>query len=306
MTRPIIGITSVIGYCVVTALSSLVISASEQTYGPLLVTFSSITVTIIWFNGLQLMRISRLREVYLNHSRGIFLLNMTTAMMWIGTFLALDSLNPDVFTAILLGGLPVFIFIITSASSAWNKARCLELLFTIAIAGLLFMISYHELALSNYSSEILLGMIIAFFSSFFAAWTVILSHQLAHAGVSTTEILSQRFYVLWLVAGLALCIFPASFSFVHSMIIDYFPIAIAVAILSFILPLFLLQKGIERVDPMFVSFLSPLIPVMAFTLEMFSDRYVFDPIEMCLLIALALVIIGAAIVKVLSQESQSK
>jgi len=67
-----------------------------------------------------------------------------------------------------------------------------------------------------------------------------------------------------------------------------------------------LQKGIERVDPMFVSFLSPLIPVMAFSLEMFSDRYVFDPIEMCLLIALALVIIGAAIVKVLSQESQSK
>ncbi len=207
MIRSIIGIISVIGYCVVTALSSLVISASEQTYGPLLVTFSSITVTIIWFNGLQLTRISRLRDVYLNHSRGIFLLNMTTAMMWIGTFVALNSLKPDVFTAIFLGGLPVFTFIITSASSVWGQQRCVELLFTVAIAGLLFIISYHELALNNYSREILLGMIIAFVSSFFAAWTVILSHRLAHAGVSTTEILSQRFYALWLVSGLALCIF---------------------------------------------------------------------------------------------------
>ena len=87
-----------------------------------------------------------------------------------------------------------------------NKLAIFKL-FTVAIAGLLFIISYHELALNNYSREILLGMIIAFVSSFFAAWTVILSHRLAHAGVSTTEILSQRFYALWLVSGLALCIF---------------------------------------------------------------------------------------------------
>ncbi len=90
------------------------------------------------------------------------------------------------------------------------------------------------------------------------------------------------------------------------MIINYWPVAITVAVLSFILPLFLLQKGIERVDPMFVSFLSPLIPVIAFSLEMLSDRYVFDPIELCLLIALAMVIIAAAIVKVLDKGSSSK
>ena len=165
------------------------------------------------------------------------------------------------------------------------------------------MIGYHELELSNYSSDILLGMIIAFFSSFFAAWTVILSHQLAHAGVSTTETLSQRFYALWLVAGVALIIFPESLSFSYSMIIHFIPIVLVVAILSFILPLFLLQKGIERVDPMFVSFLSPLIPVMAFSLEMFSGRYVFDPIELCLLIVLAMIIVIATIVKVYSQKT---
>ena len=304
MARSIIGLIYVISYCVVTAHSTLVVSGNEQVYGPLLITFSSVTITIIYFNFFQIKRLIRLREIYMKHARLIILLNITTAVMWIGTFIALDSLKPDVFTAIFLGGLPVFMFIITLASSSsWNKTRCLELLFTIAIAGLLFMIGYHELELSNYSSDILLGMIIAFFSSFFAAWTVILSHQLAHAGVSTTETLSQRFYALWLVAGVALIIFPESLSFSYSMIIHFIPIVLVVAILSFILPLFLLQKGIERVDPMFVSFLSPLIPVMAFSLEMFSGRYVFDPIELCLLIVLAMIIVIATIVKVYSQKT---
>ena len=64
-------------------------------------------------------------------------------------------------------------------------------------------------------------------------------------------------------------------------------------------------RGITKCS-MFVSFLSPLIPVMAFSLEMFLGRYVFDPIELYLLLALALVIIAAAINKVLFQASQSK
>ena len=182
----------------------------------------------------------------------------------------------------------------------------IELVFTIVIAGLLFLVGYHELNVSDYSSEIIRGMLIAFFSSLFAAWTIIFSHRLAHAGVSSTETLSQRFYALWLVAGMLLCIFLESLSFSFSMLKNYVPIAIFIAILSFILPLFLLQKGIERVDPMFVSFLSPLIPLMAFSLEMFSDRYVYDPIELCLLLALALVIVAAAIFKVLSRSSQSE
>ena len=49
---------------------------------------------------------------------------------------------------------------------------------------------------------------------------------------------------------------------------------------------------------MFVSFLSKLIPLMAFSLEMYSDRYVSDPIDLCLSLALAVVIVAAAIFKV--------
>ena len=304
MNRLVLGLMLVILYCIVTALSTVVVSASEKMYGPLLITFSSATVTIFWFNSLQLRSLYRLRKVYKNHGRLIVLLNISTAVMWIGTFIALNVLNPDVFTAFFLGGLPVFIFLINWPSLVWNTRTRIELIFTIAIAGLLFLIGCHVLDVSDGSIHIIHGMLISIVASFFAAWTIILSHKLAHAGVSTTETLSQRFYALWLVSGIALCVFPAALP--ASVVIHYIPIAIVVAILSFILPLFLLQKGIERVDPMFVSFLSPLIPVIAFSLEMLSDRYVFDPIELCLLIALAMVIIAATIVKVLDKGSSSK
>ncbi|MBV53580.1 MAG: hypothetical protein CL816_05900 [Coxiellaceae bacterium] len=306
MARSIIGLMLVISYCVVTSLSTLVISSDEQAYGMLWVTFSSVTVTILWFNFLQLKRLVRLREIFIDHGRLIILLNITTAVMWLGTFIALDSLNPDVFTAFFIGALPIFMFIINWMTSAWNKRMRMELVFTIVIAGLLLLVGYHELNVSDFSREIIRGMLIAFFSSLFAAWTIIFSHRLAHAGVSSTETLSQRFYALWLVVGVILCIFPGSYSFSYSILMHFMSAVILIAILSFILPLFLLQKGIERVDPMFVSFLSPLIPLMAFSLEMFSDRYVFDPIELCLLLALAVVIVAAAIFKVLFRSSQGE
>ena len=57
---------------------------------------------------------------------------------------------------------------------------------------------------------------------------------------------------------------------------------------------------------MFVSFLSTLIPLMAFSLEMYSDCYASDPINLCLLLALAVVIVAAAIFKVLFRSSQGE
>mgnify|MGYP005996432457 CR=1 FL=1 len=300
MSASLAGTFLVFMFCIITALSTIAVTEIELTYGPLMVTFFSITITILWFNAFQLKNTKRIRLLCVQHRIALIWLNISTAIMWITTFFALQSLPPDVFTAILFGGIPVCIFILTCKNTQSSRVKKIELLFTLIIASLLFLIGYHTLSASHFSTTAISGIALTFVTAFSGAWTIILSHRFAQTGYSATEILSQRFYGLWLFSGGLLFFFPTS----AALIVGFLPFSVVIAALSFIIPLFLLQKGIERVDPMMVSFLSPLIPIFAFFMEMFAGRFSFDGLELILLVLLAITVITAAVAKLRYQPQK--
>lgn len=300
MRSAITGTMLVFLYCLVTAVSTIIVNQVEIVYHPLLVTSVAIGITILYFNIIQFKNFSNIKLMYKKHLKLLLMINISTAIMWITTFFGLQITQPDVFTAILFGSMPIFILIFTAHTITIPGLKKVEYLFSFIIACLLFGIAYNSLLIAHFDAKSILSLVVTFVCSISAAWTIILMHKFGKLDYSATEVLSQRFYVLFISASLImLWVLPGGTLSHHFLML-----AACVAVTSIILPLFLLQKGIERVDPVMVSFLCPFIPILAFCIEMLYPNYVFDWVELVLLILLAVVILTASVVKLRIQKSK--
>lgn len=75
------------------------------------------------------------------------------------------------------------------------------------------------------------------------------------------------------------------------------------------LPLYFLQKGLEYVDPQYISFLMSFTPVLGFFVQQIEPHYHFEWIELILMLLLSSVIFSSAVVKTklaLKQQAANK
>ena len=288
------GVIYIFLYCLSTAIASVMLHHFESAYNPSIVVFFSVTVTIIWYNALHLNNFKRIHIMLKENSSQILWLNIGTAIMWLTTFFSLNYLNADIFSAIFFGALPIFILIINYFSKVKSSCFLKEVFCGVIIAIVLFLLCFNQLWKSNFSSEEFIGIGLGLTSALSGAWVIIISRHFAVIGYTATETLSQRFYGLWLSsAAIIITMTPpiSSFSF------DFIPLGIGIAFLTFIVPVFFFQKGVECINPLNVSFLTPTIPLLSFGIQIQAENYQFDGIEFTLLILLAIAIIFSQFIR---------
>jgi len=137
------GRISVLLYCVFAAVSVVYVGALERAINPFYTILFIFFVALIYFNLFNLRNLSSAWTLFRNNLKLIFLINVTTAVLWIGTFYPLKFLTPAIVAAIYVGLRPITIFLLTLKETQSKRDRKRHLIFSLVIFILLGLFSSH-------------------------------------------------------------------------------------------------------------------------------------------------------------------
>lgn len=216
----------------------------------------------------------------------LLVLNIGTALCFLLLFLALKSIEPAAASAIQGGAAPILSLLIVFL---WRGDRPGQGKLPVSL-GLLtgcIVLSLGTLSgagLVNYTSGAVLGLIALFFSALGSALITLSSKELSRRGWPARSIMAHRAYLivpLAMILAIADGRFPA---------LSEVPAILGIGMLTSILPMLLLQVGIERCEPHKVLVLMTTLPLFTYLIEGFSPNYVWT-----LSTALGILLILAAV-----------
>ena len=293
--RPIfVGWLFVITYCVVTAASSVIVNYSEVMILPVILLAYSFLISAIYFNVINIRKYHSIVKMYKSNFGLVVGLNIATAITWAATFSGLKYSQPDIFVGLAYGFLTICITLLTiSNKKAWSLIK-IELIFAALIFLVMVLLVVDDFYVAANISTVLVSIFAALIMAIAGAFGIIYQHQLARLKYSATQVLAIRFNLLVIISLFILL----AVSHVSTTIISYWYLIILVALSSVMLPLYFLQKGIERIDPVFVTFIIPFVPIMTFVLELFNPKFQFSWVELILLGSLTIILLSASWFKI--------
>ncbi len=252
-----------------------------QSVDPVVVMLLTFSLATFVFLALQVRRLPTLWERIKKSPWDVLGLNIATLMSWLPLLFALKYMEPAAADAIAfsIGPLITVLF--------WKKLRPKKPVVlgeSIAAVGILFgvlvlsLISWQgfsamgQLPLRN----TILGLINAVLCGFGVVGCVVFSKRLGEKGVTAGQMLGLRFFVLMAVgiffwpAGVALSQFSSTF---YSEIL-------MIAVVGVIVPLYVLQLGIQRCEPITVSLILSLLPAFSYGMQFFDDRLQNSPLSL--------------------------
>ncbi|WP_321884039.1 hypothetical protein [Burkholderia cepacia] len=291
-----IGVLCILGFEVLSSMRDVVLERkfkSENPYDYLLVAFGLAALLYFFIN-----LIGKSRKRLSNHNRlNLVWLNVSTAGNWVGLFLALKYLSPPVISILFAGGIPVATLVVNRLLRAEGSLNFADLIAT----GLLLLCS----AIWAFANVDTLtgggaanGLFYVTVSSFTIASTTVFSKRLADGGVKTSAVMGHRFYLL-IALSLAMSS-PASK--IVTLITGGFEVIIFLVAVGTILSLWLLQKGIERCEPVLTEVIVATSPVI--TLLVYTTLVGYKSVAWSTAILSAAVVV-VAISRVLFQHQQT-
>jgi len=291
---PIIyGTLFVILYCFTTAGSVVLVDELEHSLAPMTVAFYAFLFTLTLFSLVSLRNIKDLINKVKGSLALVIKINISTAYMWIATFYAVKDISPSLFLSLFMGMAPITVLLVTFATPRSKKERYFDVGAAFVLLITIFALVVDELFYLKQFAHAPFAIFLALTSGTVGGLSILYSRQLSEHKFEAGQVLAIRFYLVLLAAFLFLIFNQGGFG-VPSNFIVY---VIGVAGISVALPLYLLQKGLEKIEALHVSFLTPLIPVLAYFLELLEPYYKFIWIEFILICLLASVILVSAIVK---------
>jgi drug/metabolite transporter (DMT)-like permease len=266
---------------------------AEQSVAPLFLAFLAFILTAIYFNVINLARIRRLGALVRHNIMLMVYINISTAILWLSSFFGLHYGLASMYVAVFFGSVPLFTIFFTCITKDSAKVRSVEWLFSFLISIVLIGLCYDDIIISDSLHNTVICLSLAIVSGAAMAWTVILARRLSLLSFSATEILSQRFYLLIVIS--AVCLLSADVAVEFSAKVMW--LSILVAITSIILPLFFLFKGIEKIDPVFVAFLVPFVPVLTYLIEIWLGGSIRSWLQLSLMLLLSIIIFLSAYLK---------
>ena len=137
----LIGCGFILLDCLMIALSSIFAGQVEKTIDPLILTFYTFCVAGLFFNALNIRKLSALKRMILQEKKLILLINIITAIMWLSFFYSLKYIEPAISVAIFFGTAPITATLITLKQPKSKKRQLAEFFFSFLIALLLVAIS---------------------------------------------------------------------------------------------------------------------------------------------------------------------
>ncbi len=265
---------SIFMYCICTALSAVWISFSFTGVSGFVVTFFSLFVAFCVFVFLQKKSggpVFKLTRVFFGE---MLILNVLTLTSWLFAFLSLYKIEPSIECAVFQGSLPIGVLLcelVAGRVKVFSKRALGISLIAVNLAALVIFRFYTVEGVFNFTTEELrLGVFLAVTGGLTAGIYVFRSAKLYDYGASTLEILCNRFFLLLIVTGAI-----SASELVGITTMDSFMLLklLLLAFISVVIPVFALQYSVQKLGAPRVSIITPFIPAIALTIEMFTKGW---------------------------------
>lgn len=270
----LLGVTLVAAFMLLSTLKEVYVGHVEQSLSPFPLIFICFTFASVFFVLLYKIRgYSSLLKNIKTAWRDVLMLNLTTMLSWIGPFYALQYIEPSIENSINTAIGPIFTILVNSVARKQHKALLTEWLASFSIFILLiYLVTISLLGRSSVGHltpmHLIIGVLGCVIGGISIAGNTIFSKRLSEQGMKTEFVMATRFYTLALVSGLI-----ALFTVNQLQLFEaHFAGIVLLATVGIALPLFFLQKGIERCEPVTVAFIIVLGPVFTYLVEFMDPR----------------------------------
>ncbi|WP_380182933.1 EamA family transporter [Kalamiella sp. sgz302252] len=244
--------------------------------------FATITITFffvsVFFMGVSFFYKKKEQPQAAPESKfyNVLAINLTTAGSWLGFFVALKYIEPAVVSALANAIGPLLMLFITVKIYKSDRLSRAEAFAATGVFVCMLMMIRSTIngtsALGNISKEhAIIGIGMAFLCGLSMVLNTVFSKRLNNQGVKPHSIMTFRFVLIVLVGA-----YIAGYQEIWATLQQYWLTLLLVALLGNVLPLYILQVGISKVQPLVVSFALVLAPLFYFLSQQFSQRVAFS------------------------------
>ncbi|MEK4423640.1 DMT family transporter [Solibacillus sp. FSL K6-1523] len=265
------GIIALLVSAIITALSQVYYANKVQGIHPFLFTGISFFVTAVYFQAFAFKQ--KVKVQWQEARRPLLLLNMASIITFMGFYFALKYIEPAIVSSLEMGIGPLFILLLAvfQKTAVRQKQWYIAIGTFIACAVLISAVLFGESGVKmQLSIEVILGIVASLLCGVGAVFCSIYSKQLNELGWTSSMILAKRYIGIIII----------SFLFTYDLIIPYFKANITwillITVLGVMLPMYLLQKGIQYTNTFIVMMSLCFIPVFTFAFQLFDARIQFS------------------------------
>jgi drug/metabolite transporter (DMT)-like permease len=268
-----------------------------QRVDPLAVTFLAFTLSTVIFTLVALLRAPGDFRKLRDQIGTVLMVNVTTAMAWSSYFFALTWLDPSIVNTIHSAMGPLVILLLGAFGGAALAQRTgtsfVERIgyggIALSIAGLWTVVLGGHAGFAAPAGSSVIGLALLGVSGTSITISLLYCKRLQDNGVGADALTAVRY--LGLIAFAGLMILGRGKPTGIETLPQAGTLALA-ALLLLILPLYSLQVGIGRTNPLTASIVRALAPVLVFALEQFDGRLHYAPAVLaCILLYSASVIV---------------
>jgi drug/metabolite transporter (DMT)-like permease len=268
------GIALLLPYPVLSAVVDVYAGHGEQALDPAVVAAIAFTLTVVMFavpGAVARQPAAAWLRALGGHRRDVVALNVSTALTWICLLYALKYLEPAVVNAVSLAiGPAVTVMagpLLRRGTSVLPAEAVVSAALLVTIAVLCWGSADGLTSIGHVGSGPgAAGLAATLLSGLGSAGTFIYAKRLSEAGVSPAAVLSSRF---WLTAAVSWVV--AAASGVPRLAGSLLPGAV-VAVVGVAVPAYLLQVAVRYAEPITVSLIDNLAPVLTYLLQLLDGR----------------------------------
>ncbi|MFJ7732636.1 DMT family transporter [Lysinibacillus sp. NPDC097231] len=270
-----VGLIALVISALLTSMSQVFYAKQVQEVPTFLFTGISFFMTAIYFSFFA--RKHKQQNVWKGNIRHVVKLNAASVLAFMGFYFALKYVESAIVSALEMGIGPLFVLILAVLAkesipkAQWVIASGTFIACTILIVA---VVSGKSAVHMDITLPVILALIASVGCGIGAVLCTMYSKRLSEAGWTTSMILANRYY------GIILLSFSATFD----IFFDYFSgnilWIVAVTAMGVMLPMYLLQVGIQYCSTLIVMMSLCFVPIFTFFFQMFDPRLSWSPISL--------------------------
>lgn len=283
MIRAVIDSKEALIFCLISALSFILMSEAVESVDPITATFITFSISLLFFALLNLRKIGEIINIFISRKKDFGVINFSTLVNTLTAFVVMQYVPPITYVIVFFSSIPLFTNLLDFKI---DKVLIKQIVVVIMSLGIAAIVSHSDI------NALLLGILLTLVSSAFAAIYMKKTSELhAQTNIQTSQVLAARFILVVIVCG-CYSLYKGTYTQISS---DNMLLFLYIALTSSIIPLFLLQSSIKKIGSSKTSNFMPLIPLLCFILMAFSDSYVVSVKELVLIVILSILLLLANI-----------
>ncbi|MEK5233104.1 DMT family transporter [Lysinibacillus sp. FSL K6-0232] len=291
-----VGVASLLLSAILTSISQVYYSNRVQAVHPFLFTGISFFITTVFFQLIASKQ--KITANWQTARMPLLKLNGASILAFMGFYFALKYIEPAIVSSLEMGLGPLFALVLAIQQKRHVLKAQWGIAFGIFAASLLLIgaIFTGKSAVQTWDQSSILGVGASILCGLGAVLCTVYSKQLSQLGWTSSMILSKRFYGI---IGLS---FVATYDVLFAYLFENIGWILLMTVIGVLIPMYLLQKGIQYCEVFLVMMSLCFIPVFTFFFQLFDPRLQWSTIT---LIGVLLLLIFGILSVIVEQKNRN-